>query len=172
MCSIVFTRLFSYTMNMVQSIPIHVQKVINQIITNYKPQKVILFGSQAEGQATVDSDYDLFMVKNTSGTIAERQYTVWKSINNWSVPFDFVVYTPKEIIEAKRHLSTAHLNHDNKGFDDTTCYFTHQTAELALKAFLIAKNTDFPKVHTLPQLLSLCMTIDPDFSHNMDDMAF
>jgi len=74
--------------------------------------------------------------------------------------------------KAKRHLSTAHLNHDNKGFDDTTCYFTHQTAELALKAFLMAKNTDFPKVHALPQLLSLCMTIDPDFSHNMDDMAF
>ena len=43
---------------------------------------------------------------------------------------------------------------------------------MTLKAFLIAKNMDFPKVHALPQLLSLCMTIDPDFSRYMDDMAF
>jgi len=89
-------------MDMTESIPTQVQAVINQIITNYKPQKVILFGSHAEGNATTDSDYDLFMVKDTSGTIAERQYTVWKSINNWSIPFDFVVYTPQEVIEAKR----------------------------------------------------------------------
>ena len=41
-----------------------------------------------------------------------------------------------------------------------------------LKAYLIANHIDFPKVHALPQMLSLCMTADPDFSHVMDDMAF
>ena len=76
------------------------------------------------------------------------------------------------LTKAKRHLTTAHLNHNNKGFGDTTCYFTHQTAELALKAYLVAKRIDFPKVHALPQLISLCMTEDPDFSRVADDMAF
>lgn len=102
-------------MNMVQSIPSDVQSVVNQIITNYKPQKIVLFGSQAEGLASPDSDYDLFMVKDTSGTIADRQYDVWKSINNWSIPFDFVVYTPQEIIKARGHGSWFLNNIETKG---------------------------------------------------------
>jgi len=74
--------------------------------------------------------------------------------------------------KAKRHLSTAHLNADHNGFRDTTCYFAHQTAELALKAFLISHTIDFPKVHALPQLLSLCLTENKEFSRFTDDMAF
>jgi len=74
--------------------------------------------------------------------------------------------------KAKRHLSTAHLNHDNGGFGDTTCYFAHQTVELTLKAYLVAKKKDFPKVHALPQLLSLCMQSDASFSRFTDEVAF
>ena len=40
------------------------------------------------------------MIKNTSGTISKRQYDVWKSIDNWSIPFDFIVYTPEEVKQA------------------------------------------------------------------------
>ncbi|MCJ7826555.1 nucleotidyltransferase domain-containing protein [Patescibacteria group bacterium] len=87
---------------MIQSIPANVQTVVDQIITNYKPEKIVLFGSHAEGHATPDSDYDLFMIKDTSGTITKRQYDVWKSINNWSIPFDFIVYTPEEVLQAKQ----------------------------------------------------------------------
>ena len=85
--------------------PTNVQSVVNQIITNYKPQKIVLFGSQAQGQATPDSDYDLFMIKDTSGSITKRQYDVWKSIDNWSIPFDFIVYTPQEVEQAKKNKS-------------------------------------------------------------------
>ena len=87
---------------MIQQIPVNVQTIVNQIITNYKPEKVVLFGSHAEGHATSDSDYDLFMIKDTSGTITKRQYDVWKSISNWSIPFDFIVYTPQEVAKAKQ----------------------------------------------------------------------
>lgn len=96
-------------------IPSNVQTVVDQIITNYKPQKIILFGSQAEGHASSDSDYDLFMVKDTSGSISRRQYDVWKSIDNWSIPFDFIVYTPQEVAQAK-HEKSWFLNHiETKG---------------------------------------------------------
>lgn len=74
--------------------------------------------------------------------------------------------------KAKRHLATAHLNADHNGFCDTTCYFAHQTVELALKAYLIAHRVDFPKVHVLPQLLSLCILRNSEFSRFADDMAF
>ncbi len=100
---------------MIQSIPSDVQSVVNQIIANYKPQKIILFGSQAEGLASPDSDYDLFMVKDTSGTITQRQYDVWKSINDWSIPFDFIVYTPREVAEAKHNGSWFMKQIETKG---------------------------------------------------------
>lgn len=76
------------------------------------------------------------------------------------------------LAKAKRHLATAHLNADHNGFRDTTCYFAHQTVELALKAYLIARTVDFPKVHALPQLLSLCILQSSEFSRFADDMAF
>jgi len=88
-----------------RAIPKEVQTIVDQIITNYKPQKIVLFGSQAEGHATADSDYDLFMIKDTSGSLSTRQYNVWKSIDNWSIPFDFIVYTPQEVVQAKREKS-------------------------------------------------------------------
>ncbi|MFH1720341.1 MAG: nucleotidyltransferase domain-containing protein [Patescibacteria group bacterium] len=100
---------------MIQLIPSDVQSVVNQIITNYKPQKIILFGSQAEGLASPDSDYDLFMVKNTSGTITQRQYDVWKSIDDWSIPFDFIVYTPQEVAKAKDNGSWFMKQIESKG---------------------------------------------------------
>lgn len=100
---------------MTQSVPTQVQNVVNQIITNYKPKKIILFGSQAEGLASPDSDYDLFMIKDTSGSIAQRQYDVWKSIDDWSIPFDFIVYTPQEIADAKRNGSWFMKQIESKG---------------------------------------------------------
>lgn len=99
---------------MIQLIPSDVQSVVNQIITNYRPQKIILFGSQTEGLSP-DSDYDLFMVKDTSGTITQRQYDVWKSIDDWSIPFDFIVYTPQEVTEAKRNGSWFMKQIETKG---------------------------------------------------------
>jgi len=90
---------------MTPAIPTRVQSIVDQLITNYKPAKVVLFGSHAEGAATPDSDYDLFIIKDTSGTISSRQYDVWKSISDWSIPFDFIVYTPNEVERAKKENS-------------------------------------------------------------------
>lgn len=65
---------------------------------------------------------------------------------------------------AKRDLKTALLNHRHGGFTDTTCYFCHQTAEKALKAFLLSKGIfDFPHIHILLSLLNLCVKLDKAF---------
>ena len=72
---------------------------------------------------------------------------------------------------AERDLKTASLNHKHDGFTDTTCYFCHQTAEKALKAFLISKGMfDFPHTHILPTLLALCIKFDKDFSDYQDEI--
>lgn len=69
------------------------------------------------------------------------------------------------LTKAKRDLETAFLNHRHGGYTDTTCYFCHQVAEKALKAYLLAKGAKtLPKIHDLQTLLSLCQKISEDFS--------
>jgi predicted nucleotidyltransferase len=39
------------------------QRLLEKLIANYQPEKVILFGSYAYGNPTRDSDLDLFTLK-------------------------------------------------------------------------------------------------------------
>lgn len=40
-------------------IEFHLKEVVRRIIDNFNPEKIILFGSYAYGQSTVDSGMDL-----------------------------------------------------------------------------------------------------------------
>ncbi len=42
-----------------------IEEILDQIITHYTPQKVILFGSYAYGQPDEESDIDLLIIKDT-----------------------------------------------------------------------------------------------------------
>src|SRR5438034_5271952 len=42
-----------------------IQKIVQQIVDRFHPQKVILFGSYAYGKPTEDSDVDLLVVMET-----------------------------------------------------------------------------------------------------------
>jgi uncharacterized protein len=42
-----------------------IQKIVQQIVEHFHPQKVILFGSYAHGTPTEDSDVDLLVVMET-----------------------------------------------------------------------------------------------------------
>jgi len=46
-------------------IEIYLKEIINKIITEFSPQKIILFGSYAYGHPTADSDIDLLIVMDT-----------------------------------------------------------------------------------------------------------
>lgn len=64
-------------------------------IKDYDPEKVILFGSYAEGNADECSDIDLVIIKKTTSPFMERLKEVIKYIK---VPIkaDILVYTPQE----------------------------------------------------------------------------
>jgi len=49
------------------------------------------------------------------------------------------------------------------GAPSTACFLSQQMAEKYLKAFLIASNKEFPKIHLLDSLLELCIKIDSNF---------
>jgi len=49
------------------------------------------------------------------------------------------------------------------------CFHFHQAAEKYLKAFIIATDLEFKKIHDLPVLLKLCATSLPELQEIMDD---
>lgn len=77
-------------------------KKLKQILKNkYHPEKVILYGSVANGQITEDSDIDVLIIKKTNKNFWERMLELRKLVE-LSVPFEPLVLTPIELEERKR----------------------------------------------------------------------
>ncbi|MCK4554551.1 nucleotidyltransferase domain-containing protein [Candidatus Parcubacteria bacterium] len=74
-------------------------KLSKQIIENYKPEKIILFGSLASGKIREDSDIDLLVIKDTKKDYWSRAKDISKAIGKISidVPKDIINITPKEL---------------------------------------------------------------------------
>lgn len=72
----------------------------------YKPEKVILFGSHARGDAHQDSDIDLLIVKKTNKPKWERSREILKLVykkeyylddEKFPGSLDIKIYTPREL---------------------------------------------------------------------------
>lgn len=73
---------------------------------DFPVQKIILFGSQAEGTAGKHSDVDLIIVSGGFGRLnfierAAKMYDYWGR----DYPVDFLCYTPKEFRERKNGIT-------------------------------------------------------------------
>jgi len=78
-----------------------IQKIVERLVAEYPPQKIILFGSYAYGQPGPDSDIDLLIIKATGEGFLERLHTVRRVTGGThpSVPFDPIVLTPTEMAD-------------------------------------------------------------------------
>ena len=80
-----------------------IRKVINgileKLVAEYDPQKVILFGSYAYGNPRPDSDIDLLIIKDTSQRFIDRWTTVRRILSDPGriVPLETLVLTPAEV---------------------------------------------------------------------------
>jgi len=72
---------------------------LNEIVTllkSYDPEKIILFGSRARGDADEHSDYDLIVIKNTKKPFLERLCEMVPYLVKFGRPAEILVYTPQE----------------------------------------------------------------------------
>jgi predicted nucleotidyltransferase len=81
-----------------ESLPLAVKKIIREL----KPEKIILFGSYAQGNPTHDSDVDLLVIMETDKDEKDRYRAVSKQLYPRLFPVDIIVKTPKEVEEAMR----------------------------------------------------------------------
>lgn len=73
---------------------------IERIVSELKPEKIILFGSYAYGDPTPDSDVDLLVIMKTKAKEIDRYVAVSNLLYPRQFPVDILVKTPNEIKEA------------------------------------------------------------------------
>ena len=65
-------------------------------LKQYHPQKIILFGSAARGEADAESDLDMLVIKETREPFVAR-LELMANLCPSGVHADILVYTPEEI---------------------------------------------------------------------------
>lgn len=74
-----------------------ISTMVDRIVRQFQPLRVILFGSHARGSATADSDVDLLVVL---GEVTDKRRTtveIRRALGDLPVSKDIVVTTPDEI---------------------------------------------------------------------------
>ena len=83
-----------------------IEEIVRRVVAHARPERVILFGSYAKGTATIHSDLDLLVVKDTPLPLEKRADDLLPVVGGSPVPIDVHVYTPEEVSElAKEDLS-------------------------------------------------------------------
>lgn len=73
-----------------------IKHLCNKIAREFRPQKIILFGSHAYGKPDWDSDVDLLVIMPFKGT-PHRQAVTIRSRIEAAVALDLLVRTPQQI---------------------------------------------------------------------------
>lgn len=82
-----------------QTIEHKIKEIVNKIAAEYKPEKIILFGSFAWGKPNKDSDIDLLVVKKTEESSRKLAQKIDESLFEREMPIDILVYSPKYLEE-------------------------------------------------------------------------
>jgi predicted nucleotidyltransferase len=89
----------STTMGSVQE---RIEEMVRRIVIQFKPEKIILFGSHARGEAGPDSDVDLLVVMAVEGSKRLKATEIDVALFGINVPVDLIVVRPEEL-ERYRH---------------------------------------------------------------------
>jgi len=76
--------------------------IVARIVQAIAPEKVVLFGSLARGEAGPGSDLDFLIIKDSLEPRYERAVPVYYALRDIMIPMDIIVYTPAEITEWSR----------------------------------------------------------------------
>jgi len=72
------------------------------IVSKYKPDKIMLFGSYANGDPSPDSDVDLLVIIDTKKSTWDLAVEISLALKH-SFPMDILVRTPQEIARRLKH---------------------------------------------------------------------
>ena len=73
-----------------------VDETIDQIVSVFHPNKIIIFVSVARNSAHDESDLDILVVMNSELKPTKRAGEVYKATSSIDLPMDIIVLTPEE----------------------------------------------------------------------------
>jgi predicted nucleotidyltransferase len=71
-------------------------EIVRRIAARFQPERIIVFGSHARGDADPDSDIDLLIVTPVKGSRRELATEIDRELSDRTVPLDIVVMTPEQ----------------------------------------------------------------------------
>ncbi len=90
------------------SIPVQdsIREMVRRIAAQFHPDKIILFGSHARGQAGPDSDVDLLIVMPVEGSKRRKATEIDGTLSDRTIPVDLIVVTPEEFERARHQIGS------------------------------------------------------------------
>ena len=79
-----------------------IEQQVQTIVREFHPEKIILFGSYAKGQATPQSDVDLFVIIDSDRSSWQLSEQISLAVEH-IFPMDIVVKTRKEVNKRLKH---------------------------------------------------------------------
>jgi len=73
-----------------------ISEMVNRIVEHFDPEKIILFGSYARGEAGPNSDVDLLVVMPVQGSKREKQLEIRALLHGIQLAKDIVVSRPED----------------------------------------------------------------------------
>jgi uncharacterized protein len=84
-------------MNMKSNLEKEIKRITDQLISKYKPDKIILFGSMASGNPNSDSDVDFLIIKKDTPYYGAERIRELSRIIDRNIAVDFLIYRPDEL---------------------------------------------------------------------------
>lgn len=72
-------------------------QIVAQIVDVSQPEKIILFGSYARGDANEDSDFDLLIIEREVTARRKESVRIRRALRPLRVPVDILVYSRDEV---------------------------------------------------------------------------
>lgn len=73
------------------------REVVLRLVEAIDPDRIILFGSRARGEAKPNSDIDLLIIKDSPDPPHRRVVAAYRALGGFEVPTDILWRTPEEI---------------------------------------------------------------------------
>jgi uncharacterized protein len=88
---------------------------INKSLKSLLPAKIILFGSQAYGNANEDSDIDLLIIKKTVASKIKESNEARRALRDLRMPIDAIVVSEEEFDFYKNCPNSIYAEADRRG---------------------------------------------------------
>ncbi len=83
-----------------------IRRMVGKIVRRFRPQRVILFGSYARGDADADSDVDFLVVMDVSGSTRRKAVEIGVALRDVDVAKDIIVVRPGDYAWRKQMIGT------------------------------------------------------------------